>query len=181
MTYDEFCPYPLAYLITWRGYGTLLPGDPDWVTDSMNVFGDPLPPESKELAVYAQGLLRYPVYRMDKVRRQIVLRATIDVCLDRGWDPLAAHIRRTHGHIVVRASCHPDIVQVAIKARASRRLNEEGVDGDRSGKRWAKQASKKYLWTEERVQAAIDYVLNGQGERMEWYSREEDVTAKTRF
>ncbi len=61
MVADHDCPYPLAYLITWRGYGTLLPGEPNWVTDSMNRFGDPLPAESKELAEHARDLLRYPV------------------------------------------------------------------------------------------------------------------------
>jgi len=178
MRADDHSPYPRAYLITWRGYGTLLPGDPNWVTDSMNIYGDPLPPESKELALYARQLLRYPVYLMDQKRRVVVRDATIEICLKRGWDLLATQIRTTHGHAVIRAECDPDIVACAIKGRASRRLNQKRIDSDRDGERWAESASKKRLWTEERVQAAIDYVLNGQGERMEWYSCEEDVIKK---
>ena len=52
------------------------------------------------------------------------------------------------------------------KAWASRRLRERfGEDADRD--RWTQHGSTLYLWTEGAVAEKIEYVLNGQGERMD--------------
>ena len=49
------------------------------------------------------------------------------------------------------------------KAYATRRLRETGLlSGDI--KPWARHGSTPCLWTEEAVEKAIDYVLNGQGD-----------------
>lgn len=54
------------------------------------------------------------------------------------------------------------------KAYASRRLKER-LQEVADCKRWAQHGSTRYLWTEEEVAAAVEYVLNGQGEPMEVY------------
>jgi hypothetical protein len=49
------------------------------------------------------------------------------------------------------------------KAYASRRLKERlGEPAD--CKRWTQHGSTRYLWTQEQVEAKVDYVVNGQGE-----------------
>ena len=51
------------------------------------------------------------------------------------------------------------------KAYASRKLNQAGLDKpDR--KRWTRHGSTRYLWKPEQVQAAVDYVIHGQGSPM---------------
>jgi hypothetical protein len=49
------------------------------------------------------------------------------------------------------------------KAYATRRLREAGLL-DPDIKPRARHGSPPYLWTEEAVERAIDYVINGQGD-----------------
>ncbi len=59
-----------------------------------------------------------------------------------------------------------------LKAYASRSLAEQGFDPpDR--RRWARHGSTRYLWTAERVEAAIQYVVQEQGEPMAVFEDEE--------
>ena len=57
-----------------------------------------------------------------------------------------------------------------LKAYASRKLNETGHD--RPGrKRWTRHGSTKYKWNVRELEAAVEYVVRGQGEPMEVYER----------
>jgi len=49
------------------------------------------------------------------------------------------------------------------KAYATRQLRKSGLLNC-DMKPWARHGSTPYLWTEEQVQNAIDYVVNGQGD-----------------
>jgi len=51
----------------------------------------------------------------------------------------------------------------SFKAYATRKLRDEDLLS-RDVKPWARHGSTPYLWTEEEVSRAIDYVLNGQGD-----------------
>jgi ribosomal protein L4 len=74
----------------------------------------------------------------------------------------------THVHVVVDAEEEPEKVMNAFKVWASRRLNEmEGTSSDK--RRWARHGSTRWLWKEESVRAAVKYVIEEQGERMEVY------------
>ena len=54
----------------------------------------------------------------------------------------------------------------AMKAYSSRALNQHGLD--RAGRRrWSRHGSTRYLWTDDDVRAAIEYVVREQGEPME--------------
>ena len=103
---------PLAYLITFRCYGTWLHGDQ---------------------------------------------RGSIDRILH------AVNVRTNHVHSVVSAPCKPEHVMDSFKAYATRHLRESGLFS-RDIKPCARHGSTPYLWTEEEVERAIDYVINGQGE-----------------
>jgi hypothetical protein len=53
----------------------------------------------------------------------------------------------------------------AFKAYASRRLNQMGLD-EPDRKRWARHGSTRWLWKQEHVSAAIQYVVAEQGNAM---------------
>jgi hypothetical protein len=64
---------------------------------------------------------------------------------------------------VVSANSKPEPVLNAFKANATREVREAGCwHSERSP--WIPRGSKKYLWDEEAVSAAVVYVLYEQGE-----------------
>jgi hypothetical protein len=67
---------------------------------------------------------------------------------------MAAHVRTNHAHTVIVGEDLPAKIPNALKAYASRRLNEAEMDTpDR--KRWARHGSTRWLWDEESVSSAI--------------------------
>lgn len=50
----------------------------------------------------------------------------------------------------------------SFKADATRRLREYGLV-EPTQQVWARHGSTRYLWTDEHVAMAVDYVINGQG------------------
>jgi len=157
---------PMAYLITFSCYGTWLHGNEAGSVDRKhNVpFTDQLPSDQRRLEA-EQNQLRENPYAMDERRRRIVLQSLLEVCLHRGWVLLAAHVRTTYVHAVVHALEAPEKIMSDLKAWASRKLNETGIDPERR-KRWTRHGSTKYLWQPSHVEAAITYVISEQGEPM---------------
>jgi REP element-mobilizing transposase RayT len=106
-----------------------------------------------------------PPYHLDQIRRDAVLRAIQDVCVHRGWNLLAAHVRSNHVHAVVEAEMPPERVMSDFKAYASRSLNRMRLE-DPNRKRWARHGSTRWLWKPQNVLAAIQYVVAEQGADM---------------
>jgi REP element-mobilizing transposase RayT len=104
-------------------------------------------------------------YSMDRSRRETVLAAILECCLDRHWDLLAAHVRTNHVHIVIDADAQPERLMNDLKSYASRRLNGLGLD-DPARKRWARHGSTRWLWKPDSISAAIRYVVDQQGDSM---------------
>ena len=78
----------------------------------------------------------------------------------RGWDVYALNARTTHVHSVARINAHqhPSVALNAFKSNATRSLREVGLyRSDRTP--WADRGSERWLWTEQQVTAAVDYVL----------------------
>jgi hypothetical protein len=162
---------PLAYLITFTTYGTWLPGDErGWVDRRQNWFGTPYPQARPALTRKAESALSEPAFALDGSRRAVVLTAIEEVCIHRGWRLEAAHVRSRHIHTVVSACALPEAVLNAFKAWSSRKLKSAGFDCARK-KRWTRHGGMDYLWTEESVEAAIDYVLNRQGAPLSVYPK----------
>jgi REP element-mobilizing transposase RayT len=101
---------------------------------------------------------------LDATRRAAVLAAVTETCTKRNWKVLAINIRTNHVHIVVDiGDTKPETALVAFKANATRQMRERGCwTYDRSP--WVERGSRRYLWKEAGVNAAIDYVNNRQGE-----------------
>jgi len=95
----------------------------------------------------------------------------VDLCKRRKWRLYATHIRPEHVHTVVQAADKPEDVMNALKAFATRRLNQF-ESNEKNRKRWSRHGSTRYIWDDEGLASTIDYVIRGQGKAMAYY---EDV------
>ena len=156
---------PLAYLITFRTHGTLLHGDIRGTVDRKhNVYGSPRLLHDPVRKDYTRTQLKVEPVLLDAARRSAVLKAINETCVKRNWKLLAINIRTNHVHLVVDiGDSTPETAIVAFKANATRSLRERGAwTSDRSP--WVEKGSRRYLWKETSIDAAIDYVNNRQGD-----------------
>jgi REP element-mobilizing transposase RayT len=154
---------PLAYLISFRSYGTWLHGDQRGSIDRFhNGYGDPyLSPNEAWQRYNRRGLKTDPFILRARERRSVD-KAIREACRIRKWHLQALNVRTNHVHTVVAANCKPGLVLNAFKANATRQLREDQL-WSHSFSPWADKGSKIRLWNERSVANAIDYVLNGQG------------------
>jgi len=156
---------PLACQITFRCYGTWLHGEERGSIDRRNYnrYGKPDMPANTRVLNSEKAALKNPAILLNRAQRSVVETAIREVCEYRAYLLHALNVRTNHVHSVVSASCKPEHVMDSFKAYATRRLREENLIGH-DVKLWARHGSTPYLWTEEEVQRAIDYVVNGQGD-----------------
>jgi REP element-mobilizing transposase RayT len=157
--------FPLAFLITFRTYGTWLHGDERGsVNRFRNQYKSPrLPPEKKWLDTNRQRLKKEAVL-LDAFQRHCLEVAARETCEIRNWDLYAINVRTNHVHSVVAAGKKkPEMVLNAFKANATRRMREQGC-WQSTKSPWADKGSKRHLWNEESIARAVDYVINGQGD-----------------
>ncbi len=156
----------MTYLITFACYGRRLHGSEEGSVDRQHsVFGSRTLGIDQSRAAEESGTMDQPPYEMDRVRRDLVLAALRQRCVERTWDLLAAHVRSTHVHVVVEAEARPERVMNDLKAFASRALNRAGVDAA-GRKRWALHGSTRWLWSRTSVTDAVRYAVDGQGAAM---------------
>jgi hypothetical protein len=163
---------PLAYLLTFSTYGTHLPGsEKGWIDRGRNAYASPISEANPIRKAYWQAHLNECPWRLDADARRITLRAITSVCQHRGWIAYTVHIRTTHIHAVVAGETAPERMLSDFKAYATRALREN-VSQPQRRRYWAHHGSTRYLWNTVSLKAAIEYVLNGQGERLECYLEE---------
>jgi REP element-mobilizing transposase RayT len=100
--------------------------------------------------------------RLDAACRKHVEDAIREVCEFRTVGLAAINVRTNLAHSVVRSSKPPEPLMNSFKSYASRRIREHGLVQP-TQRVWARHGSTRYLWTEEHVAAAVEYVVNGQG------------------
>ena len=157
MTWVMMHTEPLAYFITFRPYGTWLPGDArGWM-----VRGGAEPCEgAPTVAARAAQRLRYPVVRLSPAWRDVVRAAVVETCAHRGWPVHALVVEPEHLHVVVSAAgVAPEKVLMDLKAWATRGLRARGHLRDHPHP-WAEHGSTRYLFDPESVQRAVSYVLD---------------------
>src|SRR2546423_2033379 len=159
--------FPLAYLITFRCYGTWLHGDTRGSMDRRghNVYETPRIPPNQRLESSDAMRLKYSPTVLDAAQRAAVEKALREVCKYRGFGLRAVNVRTNHVHVVVAAGCGPEGVMNAFKSYAMRKLRELELL-PRNAKPWARHGSTLYLWKPHHVEMAIEYVLNGQGDKL---------------
>src|SRR4051794_166911 len=97
---------PLAYLITFRCYGTWVHGDRRGSMDRQehNVYGTLRIPPNQKLERADTNGLRYMPVTLDALQREAVESAIGEVCEHRGFRLDAVNARTNHVHAVVAAS-----------------------------------------------------------------------------
>jgi REP element-mobilizing transposase RayT len=156
---------PLAYLITFRTYGTWLHGDKRYSMDrhGKNIYGTPKVLPSRNLNRLMDENQASGAFLLDGPRRGVVESAIRSVCSFRGYGLLAINIRTNHAHSVVAAPEKPEVLINAFKSNATRELRAAGLVG--GGQQvWSRGGSRRYLWKPNHVEGAVNYVLYGQGD-----------------
>ena len=155
---------PLAYLISFRSYGTWLHGDDRGSIDRFhNRYGDPYLVQSEPWERHNRKKRKADPCILGAKERQSVLKAIRETCSIRKWNLRALNVRTNHVHTVVTANRKPELVLNAFKANATRQLRQDQL-WRHPFSPWAHKGSKRLLWNERSVANAIDYVLNGQGD-----------------
>ncbi len=159
----------MTYLITFACYGCHLHGSASGSVDrNHNKPGTPVLLANALRHSADAARMEQPPYLLDATRREAILATTREVCAYRGWTLLAAQVRTTHVHLVIRAEAPPERVMRDIKGYSSRRLNALDLD-EPDRKRWARHGSTRWLWKPLEVAAAIQYVVEEQGAPMSIY------------
>lgn len=154
---------PIGYLITFRTYGTWLHGDERGSIDKLhNVFGGPRAPVSPSREAIHRDRLRSPPFILNAAARKEVEDAIREMFQFRIWELTALNVRTNHVHFVTGANAAPGRILGSTKAAATRRLREKRLWFHEHSP-WVDKGSKRYLWTDEHVMSAVDYVVNGQG------------------
>ena len=155
---------PLAYLISFRSYGTWLHGDKRGSIDRFhNRYRDPYLPPNKPWHRYNRTQLKREPFILGVRARRSVAKAIKETCSIRKWRLHAFNVRTNHVHAVVTATCLPELVLNAFKASATSHL-KKGQLWSHPFSPWADKGSKIRLWNERSMANAIDYVVNGQGD-----------------
>src|SRR5712691_2694223 len=128
-----------------------------------NRYGAPLIAANRRWLQHNERALKRPPVNLSRRRRAAVKEAIQEVCRIRRWQLWTFNIRTNHVHTVVTASCHPEIVLNTFKANATRKMREAGC-WQSHGTPWVRKGSKRRLWTEQDIIAAIVYVECEQGE-----------------
>jgi REP element-mobilizing transposase RayT len=155
---------PIAYFISFRTYGTWLHGDERGSINRFNnLYRTPYIDPDPGWLEHNTAKLKSPPFVLNAKARRIVDAAVREVCAYRGCHLYALNVRTNHGHTVVSAS-GPSSTSLlnSFKAYATRGLRKEGCWSYEHSP-WADKGSRRRIWNEQGLQAAIDYVLNGQG------------------
>lgn len=173
--------WPLAYLITIRTYGTWLHGDDRSSVDThgrFNIYGEPGRQPNANLQKVMLKNMAADAVKFNKDQRQVVDEAIREVCKNRGYSLYALNVRTNHGHAVVYALTKPEFMANSFKSYATRKLRERNLFPDDLSP-WSRGRSRRYLWKNNHVGAAIDYVLYCQGDDFlldfdDWYKKRYD-------
>ncbi|MBA4182110.1 MAG: hypothetical protein C0506_16110 [Anaerolinea sp.] len=160
--YPSPVPGPLAYFITFRTYGTWLPGDRRGTADrGYNAYGEPRAPRDDFLRDYAQRQMSQPPFTLSDPMRLSVAATLARICEERDWPLLALNVRTNHVHAVVAATQTPGFVMNRLKSSSTMALRGQQLAAPEA-RVWARHGSTRHLWTEEQVALACDYTTSRQ-------------------
>ncbi len=156
---------PLAYLITFRSYGTWLHGDERGSVDRFhNHFLSPYISPDRQRVEHNLSKLSHEIVILNEKQRQSIEAAIRETCIVRKWFLHAINVRTNHVHAVVSiGATRPGRALNDFKAYATRKMRQDGCWTSKRSP-WVDKGSKRCLWNERSVALAVDYVLNRQGE-----------------
>ena len=160
---------PLAFFLTWTTYGTWLPGDErGWVAKP----GRFQAPDAKRKTA-TQPQMTAPACHLGPDQRRLVEKTIADHCVIRGWPLHVVRCGMNHVHVVVTAPQRdPEDVMDQFNAWCTRRLKEqqraERVDAGLVRQNWwTQRGSKRQLYDEASLEAAIRFLEGQEGSRFE--------------
>ena len=155
---------PLAYLISFRTYGTWLHGDERGSTNRFhNAFRTPHIAPNEKWEKHTQRQLRSQPLLLNAAQRRSVETAIRETSEFRRWLLRAVNVRTNHVHVVISiGEANPARALNALKANATRQMREDG-NWRTEHSPWSDKGSQKHLWNEQSIAQAVDYVINGQG------------------
>ncbi|MGE0601735.1 MAG: transposase [Dehalococcoidia bacterium] len=158
----------LGYFLTWTTSGTWLHGDERGSKDrNTNGLGDPNVPPNAGLNRYRRFQLGDQEFRMDSSAKRAAIREAIErTCRIRGWQIWGLNVRTNHIHVVLSATPPPEEVMASLKAWATKELVARKLVS-RGERVWTRHGSTRYLWTEEDVEDACTYTVEGQGRALD--------------
>jgi hypothetical protein len=120
---------PLAYLITFRCYGTWLHGDDRGSVDrEHNRYKAPYALANQNRNQHNRNLLKSEPVVLDAARRASTENAIRETCKYRKWALQAVSVRTNHAHVVVSiGEKKPQAALNALKANATRRRERTAV------------------------------------------------------
>ncbi|HRH42704.1 MAG TPA: transposase [Pyrinomonadaceae bacterium] len=156
--------FPLAYLLTFRTYGTWLHGDKRGLVDThnrKNVYGAPDISPNKNLENLMQKKMKDQQFLLDEIQRKSVELAIEEFCQHKNFQLHAVNARTNHVHAVISAQTKPELIINFSKSYSTRKLRELKLISNKKTI-WSRGGSRRYLWKERHVSLAIEYVLYGQ-------------------
>lgn len=155
---------PIAYLITFRCYGTWLHGDERGSIDRFhNQYKSPYREPNQHLHKFSVQNLKSEPVLLDAKQRGFVETTIREVCDYRNWLLRAINVRTNHVHTVVSiGDASPSKALNDFKSYSTRKLRENDCWGFAHSP-WSNKGSKRHLWNERSIEIAVDYVINGQG------------------
>lgn len=158
--------FPLAYLLTFRTYGTWLHGDERGSVDThkgKNIYGTPDISPNSNLKELMRERMKNLAVLLDLPQRTAVEEAIREFCLNKNYHLHAINVRTNHVHAVVSAQTKPEPIINFMKSYSTRKLRKlNSISKEVS--LWSRGGSRRYLWKERQVALAIEYVLYGQGD-----------------
>ena len=122
------------WLLTWRTYGTWLPGEPGFVSEFrdangrkalLNTPGEPCADPSPALAAYAAAIMTEDAVLLDLDQADAVANQLRETARYRRWQLLGLAVIPNHVHVMVGVPGDPDPERLLadFKAWCTRRLN----------------------------------------------------------
>jgi|SRR5882757_7501227 len=103
--------FPLAYLITFRTFGTWLHGDERASVDThknKNIYGAPKITANENLQNLMKANMSQSPVLLNKEQQSSVEEAIKQVCLNKNFRLYAINVRSNHVHTVVSAQLFPE-------------------------------------------------------------------------
>jgi len=153
---------PVGYFVTFRCYGTWLPGDVrGWIDRQHNRYGEAFLPPHRALEAQIRDRLSAQPCVFDSREREVVTSAIERLCGSKLWILHAVNVRTNHAHVVVSGPNSPSKAITEFKKAVTTKLRASGLR-TMEEKIWSRGGSKKYLWNESDIADAVHYVLEQQ-------------------
>src|SRR5262249_37702265 len=121
--------FSLAYLITFRTFGTWLHGDERGSVkrDGLNKYGTMRIETNSPFETWARDEMKQGAVILNDRMRVVVDSAIREVCERRGFGLAALNVRTNHVHVVISGAMKPERIADAMKANATKMLRNHGL------------------------------------------------------